>query len=88
MAGFDTQSLSLVGTTPYSAGRTISKYFYATGDALATVAASGYFNLATKRLGKGDVIEVAAVLDGTPAMATYIVTSATGAATVTVAIST
>lgn len=82
----DANSLALVGSVPYAAGRTISKYFYATGDALATVAASGYFNNATKRLRKGDVIEVAGVLDGTPVTASYIVTSADGAATVTTAI--
>ena len=82
----DVLSLARVGSVPYGAGDVKSKWFYATADAQATVAASGYFNSATKKLNKGDVIEVAGALGGTPTTSSYIVTSASGAATVTTAI--
>lgn len=59
-------------------------YGYKTNDTLATVATSGYFNSATDILRLGDQIVVSGDLDGTPAINTYVVSSATGATTVTV----
>ena len=53
---------------------------YQDDETVATLAASGYFNDATKTLRKGDVI----VLRGNNGTALAQVTSATGAATVTV----
>lgn len=54
------------------------------GDAVATVAGSGYFNNATNNLKKGDVIFVVDEITGTGATIDFlIVTSATGAAVVT-----
>lgn len=87
MAGFDAQSLVRVGSAPLGAGDVKSLWFYPTADAQATVAASGYFNSATKKLTKGDVIIVPGALGGTPTLSMYVVTSATGAATVTTVIS-
>ena len=54
-----------------------------TADAIATVIASGYFNLATNELKQGDVIIAVTSLGGTMAVDMLVVTSATGAATVT-----
>lgn len=56
---------------------------YSTTDALATVAASGYFNLITGRLHQGDTIIVGSGAGGVAAQDTMIVASATGAPTVT-----
>lgn len=83
----DALSLVRVVSAPLAAGDVKSVWFYPTADAQATVAASGYFNNATKKLCKGDVIMVAGALGGTPTLSSYVVTSATGAATVTTAIS-
>lgn len=58
-------------------------HHYTTADAHATVAASGYFNDATRELVQGDVIIASTAMGGTPALRIYIVTSATEAATVT-----
>lgn len=82
----NTQSLARVCATPYAAGESKSIYHYCTADTVAAVIASGYFNGATKILRKGDIIEAACVLDGTPTTCKVIVTSATGAATVTTAV--
>jgi hypothetical protein len=60
-------------------------HHYSSADANTTIAASGYFNSATKFLQKGDVLFVTGSIGGTPDKGTYVVTSATGAATVTVA---
>ena len=60
-------------------------WVYGTDDTVATVVASGYFNNATEELRKGDVILASTDEDGTPDMTTVVVTSATGAATVTTA---
>jgi hypothetical protein len=57
---------------------------YSTNDLLNDVTASGYFNSATAKLQKGDLILVAGDLDGTPFTTQVSVNSATGAATVTV----
>jgi hypothetical protein len=58
-------------------------HHYATNDLLSAVDDSGYFNDATAYLRKGDLIFVSGDVDGTPATNCYMVTSATGAATVT-----
>lgn len=81
----DTQSLVRNGSVPYGAGEVKSLFLYATPDSVATVSASGYFNGATNTLRKGDRIEVFAALGGTPDGVALMVTSATGAATVTTA---
>jgi hypothetical protein len=80
---YDAKKLSRQGGIPYAAGDSKSIYGYASADTLAAIAASGYFNSATKRLRKGDLIHVTASLGGTPEHTTLVVTSATGAATVT-----
>ncbi len=58
-------------------------HHYATNDLLSEVDNSGYFNSATSYLNKGDLIFVSGDVDGTPATNCFMVTSATGAATVT-----
>ena len=63
-------------------------FAYGTADAAATVEASDYFNSATALLQKGDIIFASMVVGGTPVLKSYIVTSATGAAAVTVALQT
>lgn len=83
----DIQSLKRIEAVPYAAGESKSLHFYATDDDMDTVVASGYFNAATKRLRKGDVILCSLNNDGTPATSTIVVTSASGAATVTTALS-
>ena len=49
---FNAQSLARACSVPYAAGDVKSLHLYATGDALATVSASGYFNAATKSFWK------------------------------------
>lgn len=63
----------------------VAYFSYATNDPAATVEAGGYFNAATNQLRKGDVIDAHLDMAGTPKIKRYIVTSATGAATVVVA---
>lgn len=76
------------GSVGNGAGSVRSLWHYATNDAAATVEAANYFNSEAAQFTKGDVIEASMVLGGTPVTKRYIVTSATGAATVTVAIQT
>jgi hypothetical protein len=61
-----------------------SVFFYSDGDAIATIAASGYFNSATENLKKGDIILCVGTNAGTPTVDILVISSATGAATVTV----
>lgn len=82
----DINSLTRIGSAPLAAGDVKSLWLYPTTDAQSVVAASGYFNSATKKLAKGDVIIVNGALGGTPTLSMYVVTSATGAATVTTVI--
>ncbi|MGI9493085.1 MAG: hypothetical protein ACR2QF_11865 [Geminicoccaceae bacterium] len=56
---------------------------YNSADAVATVAGSGYFNNGTNRLRQFDMIMVAGSTGGTATADLLIVTSATGASTVT-----
>jgi hypothetical protein len=66
----------------------IQEWDYATGDTAAVVEAANYFNPAAANFRKGDSILSRMVLGGTPILKRYIVTSATAAATVTVALQT
>ncbi len=67
-----------------AAGAGLSRIFtYQTADTIATVIASGYFNAKFAELKQWDIILVVSETGGTPKVDTVIVTSATGAATVT-----
>jgi len=58
-------------------------HVYNSADAIATVAASGYFNNATDNLNQFDLILVVGSTGGTATVDMLVVTSATGAGTVT-----
>ena len=58
-------------------------HFYSTADAIADVVASGYFNSATDDLKQNDIILVVGSTGGTRTVDMLVVSSATGAATVT-----
>lgn len=58
-------------------------FHYETADAPGTVAGSGYFNSVTDNLKQFDIILVAGTTGGTVTVDMLVVTSATGAATVT-----
>lgn len=60
---------------------TCTLWIYKTADAIATVAASGYFNSFTDELRKGDIILVSDT--NVPTVDMLVVTSADNAATVT-----
>jgi len=60
-------------------------WLHNTIDTKANVIAANYFNAISPELNKGDLILVSAVRTGTPTMFPLVVTSADGAATVTVA---
>lgn len=60
-----------------------SLWIYKTADTIATTTASGYFNGVTDMLKQHDVIMVVSETGGTAKIDNVIVTSATGAATVT-----
>ena len=62
-----------------------SLWFYTDGDATSAIVASGYFNSAYAELKQGDMILVAASVGGTMESDLIVVTSATGATTVTTA---
>jgi hypothetical protein len=66
------------------AGDTNSLWYYTDGDAIATIAASGYFNSATNELKENDVILCVGSNGGTQTVDILVVSSASGAATVTV----
>ena len=61
-----------------------SVFFYTDGDAIAAIAGSGYFNSATDELKENDVIICVGSNGGTQTVGICVVSSATGAATVTV----
>jgi len=61
-----------------------SVFFYTDGDAIATIAGSGYFNSATNELKENDVIIVVGNNGAAQTVDVVVVTSATGASTVTV----
>jgi hypothetical protein len=56
---------------------------YKSTDAIATIAASGYFNDATNELKEHDLILVVGATGGTETVDVCVITSATGATTVT-----
>lgn len=58
-------------------------FYYVSADAIGTVVASGYFNDATANLRQYDIIIAVTSTGGTQAVDVLVVTSATGAATVT-----
>jgi hypothetical protein len=58
-------------------------HYYASTDALATIIASGYFNDATANLRQFDIIIAVGSTGGTATVDVLVVSSATGAATVT-----
>jgi len=64
-------------------GGTGNVWHYTTADAPATVAGSGYFNDVTNNLKQYDIILVAGTTGGTVTIDMLVVTSASGAATVT-----
>ena len=81
---FTKATLARLGNTAYLAGSTVSVYAYASDDAVGDLLGANYWNSASGRFKKGDLILCATNLDGTPVHALLQVTSATGAATVTV----
>jgi hypothetical protein len=85
---YNSKSLNRIGSMGYAAGDSKSVFAYATDDTVAGVVASGYFNDATARLKKGDLLLISGTVSGTPTCRTAVVTSATGAATVTTAVAT
>lgn len=64
-------------------GGTNGLFLYNSADAYTTISASGYFNAVTGRLRQWDVIICVSATGGTPLVDVAVVTSATGAATVT-----
>lgn len=65
------------------AGANPGLWMYKSTDAVATIAASGYFNDVTDNLKQFDVILCVGSTGGTATVDALVVTSATGAATVT-----
>lgn len=65
------------------AGADQQLWLYNTGDAIATVVASGYFNSVTDNLKQNDVMIVVGVTGGTRTVDVITVSSATAATTVT-----
>tara|TARA_R110002072_G_scaffold239465_1_gene397431 strand:+ start:148 stop:402 length:255 start_codon:yes stop_codon:yes gene_type:complete len=58
-------------------------WYYTDGDATSAIVGSGYFNLSAENFSKNDMILVCATNAGTAESDLLIVTSASGAATVT-----
>lgn len=58
-------------------------FIYTSADAIGTVIASGYFNSVTDTVKANDVIVAVTSIGGTVAVDVLVVTSATGASTVT-----
>ena len=58
-------------------------WLYTNADLVATIAASGYFNTVTDSIKRNDIILAVSGVGGTPLVDVLVVTSATGAATVT-----
>ena len=77
---FSRDGLSRIG----GSGDANAVWVYSSTEAPATVAGSGYFNNATNELKQFDIINAVTSTGGTPAVDVLVVTSATGASTVTV----
>jgi len=58
-------------------------HYYSSADAIGTIVGSGYFNTATDDLKQNDIILAVGSVGGTQTVDMLVVTSATGAATVT-----
>lgn len=69
-------------------GSVTSEWAYDTNDTAAVVEAANYFNSAAALFSKGDTIEAVMARGGTPVLKKYVVTSATGATTVVIALQT
>ena len=65
------------------AGGAMSVFLYDSADAIGTIVTSGYFNSATNELKQNDVIIAVGSTGGTRTVDLLVVSSATGAATVT-----
>ena len=65
------------------AGGSTSVFLYDSADAIGTIIGSGYFNTATAELKQNDVIIAVGSTGGTRTVDMIVVSSATGAATVT-----
>jgi len=65
------------------AGGATGIFYYDSADAIGTIVASGYFNSATNELKQNDVIIAVGSTGGTRTVDMLVVSSATGAATVT-----
>ena len=65
------------------AGGAMSVFLYDSADAIGTIAGSGYFNSATNELKQNGVIIAVGSTGGSRSVDLLVVTSATGAATVT-----
>ena len=65
------------------AGGSNSVFLYDSADAIGTIIGSGYFNTATAELKQNDVIIAVGSTGGTRTVDMIVVSSATGAATVT-----
>ena len=65
------------------AGGSNSVFLYDSADAIGTIIGSGYFNTATAELKQNDVIIAVGSTGGTRTVGMIVVSSATGAATVT-----
>jgi len=65
------------------AGGARQVWHYTSADAVATIAGSGYFNAVTDNLRQWDTIIAVGATGGTATVDVLVVTSATGAATVT-----
>jgi hypothetical protein len=67
------------------AGGSTSIFYYDTADAIGDVVASGYFNNATPEVKQHDIIICVSSTAGSQVVDVLVVTSATGATTVTTA---
>lgn len=76
------------GAVGQGAGSVRSAWAYTIPDAAAVVEAASYFNAAASGFAKGDSIDAVMAVNGTPIRKNYVVTSATGAATVVIALQT
>lgn len=65
------------------AGGARQLHYYSSADAATTIAGSGYFNDVTNDLKQHDIILTVGATGGTQTVDVLVVTSATGAATVT-----
>jgi hypothetical protein len=77
-----------MGAIGFGAGSMKSKHFYVTNDDAATIQTANYFNPLAAQVSRGDVFEVSVNIATAPVSKSYVVTSAQGAAVVTVALQT